>query len=124
MAKDLLATNTVFYKKMEECSSVVEQRYGLDLITPFRSGADWPGACEASVALTALQIGLVNVLAEHFGIKPAGFLGHSAGESGINVMQRVLGHFSVVLAEKARLFYVTSIWVRRALHGETLATHS
>lgn len=81
MAADLMDENRLFAQRVEECATVLKQHYAFDLLSQFNSDSGWSGALEASVGLTALQIGLVDVLADEFGIKPAGFFGHSAGKT-------------------------------------------
>jgi fatty acid synthase len=79
MAADLLDDNQIFSQRIKECAAVLDRHYSFDLLSQFKHVSGWCGATEASVGLTALQIGLVDILDQEFGIKPAGFLGHSAG---------------------------------------------
>jgi hypothetical protein len=91
MASDLLDASEVFCKRVKECATVLERHYAFDLMSHFRSTSGWNGALEASVGLTALQIGLVDILDQEHGIKPDGFLGHSAGTRSFSALG--LPHF-------------------------------
>lgn len=80
MGVTLLQSNRVFREAVEECATSVKP-HGIDLMAEFTKARGWASPLLGAVGLLAVQIGLVDVLAEDYGIKPAGMLGHSAGES-------------------------------------------
>lgn len=79
MAATLLDSNPVFQKSVAACAEVVKP-YGIDLIAEFQAVKGWKTPVLASVGLIAVQIGLVDILREEYGITPSGMLGHSAGK--------------------------------------------
>ena len=80
MGLTLLQNNKVFAKAIHECASVLKP-FGVDLIATFGSDKGYHNPTLMSVGLIAVQIALVDVLREEYGITPAGMLGHSAGAS-------------------------------------------
>lgn len=80
MALSLLNSNPTFRKAISACAAVVKP-LGIDLIAEFQAEKGWKTPVLASVGLIAVQIGLVDILREEYGIVPDGMLGHSAGEA-------------------------------------------
>lgn len=80
MASELLQSVPAFQKAVYKCADFLSERYNMDLIAEFNSGLGFGKPIPASVGLTAVQIGLVDVL-KSMGIVPDLFLGHSAGKS-------------------------------------------
>lgn len=78
MALTLLESSPTFKKSILQCAAAL-QTVGLDLMAEFRAEKGWQNPKLAMVGLIAVQIGLVDVLREDYGIVPAGMLGHSAG---------------------------------------------
>ncbi|EIE19938.1 hypothetical protein COCSUDRAFT_44339 [Coccomyxa subellipsoidea C-169] len=80
MGLELLSESPAYSRGVKACAKAL-QPFGIDLIAAF---SDEAGFSEdpilAAVGLIALQVGLTDMLAEEYGIVPAGFLGHSAGE--------------------------------------------
>lgn len=79
MASELLQTVPTFQKAIHKCADVLNERYNMDLLAEFNSSKGFSRSIQASVGLTALQIGLVEVL-KSVGIVPDIFFGHSAGK--------------------------------------------
>ena len=78
MGLTLLQNNKVFAKAIHECAAVLKP-HNMDLIATFSSDKGYHTPTLMSVGLIAVQIALVDVLREEYGITPAGMLGHSAG---------------------------------------------
>ena len=78
MGKTLLQGNATFAKAVAACAAALEP-YGVDLQAEFANEKGWKGPMLASVGLLAVQVGLVDVLKEDYGITPDGIFGHSAG---------------------------------------------
>ena len=78
MGLTLLQNNAVFAAAVHECAAVLKP-FGVDLIAVFGSDKGYHTPTLMSVGLLAIQIALVDVLREEYGIEPAGMLGHSAG---------------------------------------------
>ena len=78
MGVTLLNSNTTFQRAIAACAAVVKP-FGIDLLAEFRAEKGWKTPVLASVGLIAVQIGLVDILREEYGIVPDGMLGHSAG---------------------------------------------
>ena len=78
MAVTLLNSNPTFQRAAAECAAVVKP-FGIDLLAEFQAEKGWKTPVLASVGLIAVQIGLVDILREEYGIVPDGMLGHSAG---------------------------------------------
>ncbi|EIE19942.1 hypothetical protein COCSUDRAFT_58179 [Coccomyxa subellipsoidea C-169] len=80
MGLELLSESPAYSRGVKACAEAL-QPFGINLIAAF---SDEAGFSEdpilAAVGLIALQVGLTDMLAEEYGIVPAGFLGHSAGE--------------------------------------------
>jgi acyl transferase domain-containing protein len=81
MARELLEGNKVFHTTVMECASVLELKYGFDLLPHFSDDKGFGDPLSSALGLVAIQIGLVNVLREEYDIRPAGVFGHSAGKS-------------------------------------------
>ncbi|CAK0731645.1 hypothetical protein CVIRNUC_000023 [Coccomyxa viridis] len=79
MGAELLDSSPVFRAAIDACAAVLEP-LGVHLHEEFRAADGWKRPKHAMVGLTALQVGLVDVLREEHGITPAGCLGHSSGE--------------------------------------------
>ena len=79
MGAELLDSSLVFRAAIDACAAVLEP-LGVHLHEEFRAADGWKRPKHAMVGLTALQVGLVDVLREEHGITPAGCLGHSSGE--------------------------------------------
>ena len=79
MGAELLDSSPVFRAAIDDCAAVLEP-LGVHLHEEFRAADGWKRPKHAMVGLTALQVGLVDVLREEHGITPAGCLGHSSGE--------------------------------------------
>lgn len=80
MAQELFEENNVFRGTLGACARVLQQHYGYDMLQHFDMGKGWGDPLSAAVGLTAIQIGLVNVLEKEYGIKPSGIIAHSAGK--------------------------------------------
>ena len=78
MGAELLDSSPVFRAAIDACAAVLEP-LGVHLHEEFRAADGWKRPKHAMVGLTALQVGLVDVLREEHGITPAGCLGHSSG---------------------------------------------
>lgn len=78
MASGLLDSSSTFQQSVSACAAVVAP-LGIDLMEEFRSVKGWKDALLGAVGLLAVQIGLVDVLHQDYGIRPDGMLGHSAG---------------------------------------------
>ncbi len=61
-------------------SCEVAQQLGVDLMAEFTFSQGFREPSRSALGLCAVQIALVDVLREGYGITPAGMLGHSAGE--------------------------------------------
>eukprot|EP00884_Botryococcus_braunii_P006514 jgi/Botrbrau1/15864/Bobra.40_1s0048.1 len=79
MAADLASHNLTFSVTWERCADVVAP-FGIDLFEEMMASNGWSHPCNATVGLVAVQIALVDVLRKDYGIRPAGLVGHSAGE--------------------------------------------
>ena len=64
---------------MHACAAATAP-YGLDLLAELDKEDGYAHPSMAMVGLVAVQIGLVDMLRDEFGIEPAGMLGHSAGK--------------------------------------------
>jgi fatty acid synthase len=82
MAVTLLESSSTFRKSVTACAAALRP-YNVDLMAEFSAEKGWSKPGLAMVGLVAVQIGLVDVLREEYGITPAGMLGHSAGEAVI-----------------------------------------
>ncbi len=78
MGATLLTSNTTFLKSVQACAAVVKP-LGIDLLAEFQNPRGWKTPLLNSVGLIAVQIGLVDVLRDEYGLVPDGMLGHSAG---------------------------------------------
>lgn len=78
MGVTLLNSNPIFQRAITACAAVVKP-FGIDLLAEFHAEKGWKTPVLASVGLIAVQIGLVDILREEYGIVPDGMLGHSAG---------------------------------------------
>ncbi|EIE23140.1 hypothetical protein COCSUDRAFT_47508 [Coccomyxa subellipsoidea C-169] len=79
MGRELIEQNATFRESIKICASVLTP-LGLDLLEAFEKEDGFSEARLAAVGLASVQIGLVDVLREEYGITPGGVLGHSAGE--------------------------------------------
>ena len=79
MGATLLGSNPTFRAAVVECAAAVRP-FELDLLAEFDKERGWGSPLLGAVGLLAVQIGLVDVLREDYGILPKGMLGHSAGE--------------------------------------------
>lgn len=79
MGLTLLQSNVTFLKAVTACAAVVKP-LGINLMAEFQADKGWKTPVLASVGLIAVQIGLVDILREEYGIIPHGMLGHSAGD--------------------------------------------
>ncbi|EIE22203.1 ketoacyl-synt-domain-containing protein [Coccomyxa subellipsoidea C-169] len=80
MAADLIQQNATFRRSIEACAAVIAP-LGLDLLEALDREDGFVNNCLASVGLASVQVGLVDVLREEYGIIPGGVVGHSAGET-------------------------------------------
>ena len=83
MGQELLDSSTVFRAAIDACTRVLSP-LGVHLHDEFRAADGWRKPKHAMVGLTALQVGLVDMLREEYGVVPAGCLGHSSGEYPAN----------------------------------------
>ena len=79
MGQELLDGSAVFRAAIDACARVLAP-LGVRLHEEFRAVDGWKKPKHAMVGLTALQVGLVDMLREEYGVTPAGCLGHSSGE--------------------------------------------
>ena len=79
MGQELLDSSAVFRAAIDACARVLDP-LGVCLHEEFRAAEGWKKPKHAMVGLTALQVGLVDMLREEYGVVPAGCLGHSSGE--------------------------------------------
>ena len=79
MGRELLDSSAVFRAAIDACARVLDP-LGVHLLEEFRAADGWKQPKHAMVGLTALQVGLVDMLREEYGVVPAGCLGHSSGE--------------------------------------------
>ena len=98
MGVTLLQSNPIFAKAVATCAAVVKP-LGIDLLAEFQAEKGWKTPVLASVGLIAVQIGLVDILREEYGIVPAGMLGHSAG-ARLSVL-RAVDHFEIQLSTES-----------------------
>ena len=85
MGAELLDSSPVFRAAIDACAAVLEP-LSVHLHEEFRAADGWKRPKHAMVGLTALQVGLVDVLREEHGVTPAGCLGHSSGERLISLL--------------------------------------
>ena len=78
MGATLLDGNTTFLKSVSACAAVLKP-LGIDLLAEFQAERGWKTPVLASVGLIAVQIGLVDILREEYGVVADGMMGHSAG---------------------------------------------
>ncbi len=81
MAAELYKENATFKATMASCAKILEAKYGFNLLQNFDMEKGWEDMMSTAVGLTAIQIGLVDVLAKDYSVSPAGIIGHSAGMS-------------------------------------------
>lgn len=79
MALSLVQRDAQFRAVMVRCAEPLQRRYSFDLMPHFEDLEGFSDPVSAAVGLTAIQVALFEVLRERYGIRPAGFLGHSAG---------------------------------------------
>ena len=87
MGLTLINRNATFQASVTACAAVVKP-LGIDLMAEFRAERGWKTPLMGAVGLLAVQIGLVDVLREDYGIVPDGMMGHSAGGTPFLHMQR------------------------------------
>ena len=80
MGLTLLEGNPTFRRSVQSSAAVLVPK-GIDLMAEFRAEKGWKTPLLGAVGLLAVQIGLVDVLKEDYGIVPDGMMGHSAGEA-------------------------------------------
>ena len=80
MAQDLLEASGAFAESVR-CAAAAVAPLGMDLLAAFHEPDGWATGVQAAVGLTAVQVGLCDMLEKEYSIVPAGFLGHSAGAS-------------------------------------------
>ena len=68
------------YRASISASCEIAQQLGVDLMAEFNSSQGFREPSRSALGLCAVQIALVDVLSQNYGISPAGMLGHSAGE--------------------------------------------
>ena len=78
MGQELLDSSAVFRAAISACARVLAP-LGVHLHEEFRAADGWKQPKHAMVGLTALQVGLVDMLREEYGVTHAGCLGHSSG---------------------------------------------
>jgi fatty acid synthase len=78
MGATLLTSNTTFRDSINACAAVLKP-LGIDLLAEFQADKGWKTPLLASVGLIAVQIGLVDILRDDYGVVADGMLGHSAG---------------------------------------------
>lgn len=79
MADELYRQSDTFRCAVASCATFLQENYGFDLLQHFDMEQGWGDPVSSSVGLTAIQVGLVDLLVKDYGIKPAGIIGHSAG---------------------------------------------
>ena len=67
------------YRDSILASCEIAQKLGVNLMAEFTSSQGFREPSRSALGLCAVQIALVDVLRQDFGITPAGILGHSAG---------------------------------------------
>ena len=82
MGLTLLNNNATFHKSVVASAAILNP-LGIDLMAEFQAEKGWKTPLLGAVGLLAVQIGLVDVLKEDYGIVPDGMMGHSAGENVI-----------------------------------------
>lgn len=79
MGLSLILRNSRFRTSILESAAAVKP-FGVDLLAEFEFENGFKDSSRSALGLTAIQLGLVDVLRDDYGITPAGMLGHSAGE--------------------------------------------
>ena len=79
MGAELLHSSSAFRAAIDACAKVLDP-LGVHLHEEFQATDGWKKPKHAMVGLTALQVGLVDMLRMEYGIICAGCLGHSSGE--------------------------------------------
>lgn len=81
MAKSLYNNNRTFQRTIQRLSAFLSEISSkeIDLVSLFTNGDEWESKCFSSIGITAVQLGLTNMLTEH-GVKPDNIIGHSMGE--------------------------------------------
>eukprot|EP00884_Botryococcus_braunii_P011836 jgi/Botrbrau1/20653/Bobra.113_1s0077.1 len=104
MASELYKENATFKGSMASCAKVLEEKYGFDLLQNFEIEKGWGDLLSTAVGLTAVQIGLVDVLVKDYKVKPAGIIGHSAGEIAAGYADNALSLEQTVCIAYERAF--------------------
>ena len=78
MGMSLLLGSPTFRASIEECAGILHP-YGLNLVAEFEAVEGFREPSRAAVGLAAIQMALLDVLREEYGLIPDGMLGHSAG---------------------------------------------
>jgi fatty acid synthase len=81
MCCELLEASPIFHASITRSAAVLKKEAKFDLLDAFEHEEGWNDPLAGALGLTAIQIGLVDLLKEEYGITPAGVLGHSAGLS-------------------------------------------
>lgn len=74
-----LLQNHAGFRQSIEASAAAVQHLGIDLIAEFEAEKGFKDPSRSALGLCAVQIALVDVLRDEFGVRPDGMLGHSAG---------------------------------------------
>ena len=93
MGLSLLEGNPTFRRSVQSSAAVLVPK-GIDLMAEFRAEKGWKTPLLGAVGLLAIQIGLVDVLKEDYGIVPDGMMGHSAGGAPVWRAARIAKHAS------------------------------
>ncbi|CAK0786732.1 hypothetical protein CVIRNUC_009946 [Coccomyxa viridis] len=79
MGRELLQSSATFRSSIDICAKALSP-HGIDLLAAYEAEEGFGDARTAAVGLASIQIGLVDLLREEYGVTPGGVLGHSAGE--------------------------------------------
>lgn len=80
MALSLLKSQPVFRASIKASAAILAD-VKVDLLGEFAAEAGFKDPMHSALGLCCVQIALVDLLKEEFGISPDGMLGHSAGEN-------------------------------------------
>ena len=83
MGASLIQGNPTYRSSILESCKVVQQ-LGVDLMAEFLSEQGFREPSRSALGLCAVQIALLDVMSNDYGIQPAGILGHSAGISPLS----------------------------------------
>lgn len=79
MAGDLYNESRTFKGSVDSCATALKLRYDFEMLQHFGAEQGWGDPVSAAVGLTAIQVGLVDMLEKELGIRPAGIIAHSSG---------------------------------------------